>query len=322
MGLKFLRSKRTRKSSRPADAVLTADLHLTSKTPVSRTDNYIQAQERKLLFLQELSQQNNDCPILCAGDVFDHWKASPWLCSWAHHYLPNTFITIPGNHDLPMHSLAEYEKSALSLLETVGGQISVLRNDSVFSSKGIEVIGVPFGELEGFTPARAITPQRVTARILLIHELIWPGNRPGWANNSYTADEILDRFGDYFDLIVSGDNHQSFVIEGEGGSLLVNPGSMMRSTISQSDFQPHCYLYYASENKVIRADFPIEQNVHKSDLLDGRKDREERITAYIEKLSDNWDKGLSFKDNLEAFFQENKTPRKVREIIWQYLETK
>ena len=68
-----------KKIKKSADAILTADIHLTDKTPVSRTDDYIQAQERKLKFLAGLSQENDNCLILCAGDVFDHWKASPFM---------------------------------------------------------------------------------------------------------------------------------------------------------------------------------------------------------------------------------------------------
>jgi len=55
--------KRTRKA-RAADAILISDLHLTDKTPVSRMDDYIEAQKRKLEFLKKLSKENNNCPIL------------------------------------------------------------------------------------------------------------------------------------------------------------------------------------------------------------------------------------------------------------------
>ena len=299
----------------PANAILVADLHLTSKTPISRTDNYIQAQERKLKFLRELSQKNNNCPVLCAGDVFDHWKASPWLCSWAHRFLPDNFVTIPGNHDLPMHSIKEYDKSALSLLETVE-RLTVLKNENMVIYD-MEIAGVPFGELENFSPPKTITKKR--AKILLLHELIWPGKRPIWAKHSYSASEILDRFGEHFDLIVSGDNHQSFVIK-EDDCILVNPGSIMRSTAAQLDFQPRCYLFWAEKKMISAVNFPIEQEVHKIDYLTEKKERDKRISAYIEKMNDNWEKGLSFQDNLRAFFQENKTPRKVRELIWEHLE--
>jgi hypothetical protein len=157
--------------------------------------------------------------------------------------------------------------------------------------------------------------------ILLIHELVFPDKRPGnWGKEGYTATEILERYGDLFDLIVSGDNHQSFVVN-KGGYLLVNPGSMMRITTDQKDFKPRCYLYYANSNTVEPVYFPIEENVHDISHIKHKNERDERIIAYIERMRGGWEVGLSFKKNLEAFFSENKTPRKVREIIWQALET-
>lgn len=309
--------KRTKKP-KIADAILTADLHLTNKQPISRTDDYIQAQENKLRFLWQLSRDNDNCPVLCAGDVFDFWKASPWLCTWAHCSLPQNVIAIPGNHDLPMHAMVEYDKSALFLLEVVGGKITVLKEEDSVQLGKMTVFGVPFGRMEHYTPPGGRKKKR---QILLLHELIWPKKKPTWAGYSFSAEEVLDEFGEYFDLVVSGDNHQSFVVEGDD-CVLVNPGSMMRSTADQLDFKPRCYLYYAEDNTVIPAYFPIEENVHTLEHLTSKKERDERISAYIERLSNNWEGGLSFQDNLQAFFNENNTPRKVRELIWQQLETK
>lgn len=311
------RIRRTNKPNKTATAILTADLHLTARTPISRTDDYIAAQKNKLRFLWDLSLENGNCPILCAGDVFDYWKASPWLCSWAHCSLPRNMIAIPGNHDLPMHSMNEYDKSALFLLEVVGGAITVLKGDDCYISN-MEVMGVPFGELEKWQPPETRGRRK---RALLLHELVWPGKKPEWAGRSYSAEELLDRFEDEFDLIVTGDNHQSFVVEGED-CLLVNPGSMLRRTADQAEFQPCCYLYYAEDNTVKPAFFPIEKGVHTLSHLTDKKERDERIAAYIERISNSWEGGLSFRDNLLEFFEKNNTPRKVREIVWQHLEDK
>lgn len=309
--------KKIKRTNKIANAILTADLHLTTRTPISRTDDYIKAQENKLKFLQELSEKHNNCPVICAGDVFDHWKASPWLCSWAHSHLPHNLITVPGNHDLPMHSISEYDKSALHLLENVGGRVVVL-NKEILLIENLEIAGISFGQAGNciFTSSEVVAERR----ILILHELIWPKSRPKWASNSYTALDILERYGDEFDLIVTGDNHQSFVVERDN-SILVNPGSMMRMNADQMDVEPKCYLYYADTNSVRPVKFPIEKDVHRTDHLIGRKERDERIDAYINQISNSWEGGLSFKDNLEAFFKENNTPRKVREIIWQHLET-
>jgi DNA repair exonuclease SbcCD nuclease subunit len=305
--------KRTKKR-KPADAIIVSDLHITESTPISRTDDYIHAQENKLKFLRTLKMKNNDCSILCSGDVFDYWKASPWLCSWAYRHLPY-MITIPGQHDLPMHSLTHFEKSALSLLENVGRVNVLKRNTPPFITKTVlTVVGVPFGGLDSFEPP-SLPPG---GRILLLHEMVWK-KKPGWAVNAWTSAELLEKYGNYFDLIVTGDNHQSFT-DRKKECLLVNPGSMLRIGADQADFEPRCFLYYADENEAVPVPFPIEENVHSRKHLDKKKERDERIAAFIERIKDDWDTGLSFRDNLKAFFAENKIPRKVREIIWLHLE--
>lgn len=316
--------KRTAKKK--ADAILTSDLHLTESTPVSRTDNYWEAQKNKLRFLQDLSGKNGGCPVLCAGDVFDYWKASPWLCAEVYTHLPQTFIGIPGQHDLPMHSLDHYNRSALSLLEIAAEEsknrkLQILKKQTVVvgaSDNTLSITGIPFGKVEEFLKEADSLP--VAGRsILMLHELTWQGKRPAWDNSGYTDQELFDMFGEYFDLILTGDNHSSFVSK-RNGVTVVNSGSMMRITADQEDYRPRCYLYYAENNGVRPVFYPITENVHDRSHLDRKIERENRVAAYIERMSQNWEIGLSFRKNLESFFAENKVPRKIRELIWFYFE--
>ena len=320
--------KRAQKQQSKADAILTADLHLTDASPVSRTDDYMLAQTSKLRFLQALSDDNNHCPILCAGDIFHNWKASPWLSAWALTFLPKPMITIPGNHDLPMHSLEYYDKSGLSLLEKVSKNsntpfLTVLgpRGDTkTYIGKEIEVIGASFGQLKNMEIEQSANSCKT--RILMLHELVWPDARPGWGKaEDWSAPELTKKYGKHFDLILTGDNHQSFVYnDDKNNCLLVNPGSMMRMTADQADYQPWCYLYHAEDNEVTPIKYPIKKEVHNRDYIDQKNDRDERIAAYIERMNHDWKISLSFPNNLQAFFAENDTPTKVREIIWQHLE--
>jgi len=307
-----------------ADAILVSDLHLTESTPVSRTDDYLAAQRGKLQFLQYLSDQN-ECPVLCAGDVFDHWKASPWLCSEAFLYLPHSFIGIPGQHDLPMHSLEHYSKSALSLVEIAAKEsktraFQILKGSTIFNK--LHITGVPFGELKKFISERSFVQgqgQSHGKKILMLHELIWQRKRPAWDEGSWTDQEILESFNGYFDLILTGDNHIGFITRRKD-LILVNPGSMMRKTADQEDYKPRCYLYYAKENEIRPAFFPIEDGVHNREHIDRKREREDRVAAYIERMNTTWEIGLSFEKNLEVFFSENKVPRKIVELIWHYFE--
>ena len=295
------------------DAIIISDLHLSDSTPSSRVDNYIEAQKEKLLFIQELSNKYNKCPILCAGDVFDYWKASPWLCHFALKYLPQPLITIAGQHDLPLHSLESYEKSALSLIESIAENIIVLKEDAISLQNNLHIIGRSFGVGD----SKNLKPDEQGKRnILMIHDLIWQNNRPEWDKGHGTDIDILKRYGKEFDLIITGDNHKPYVTEYEN-SILVNPGSMLRKNIDQVEHLPRCYLYYADTNSVESIYLPIKKNVHSQDHVKKEKGKDERILAYIQKMKNDKQIGLSFKNNLNIFFKENNTPKKVREIIWQ-----
>jgi len=232
-------------------------------------------------------------------------------------------ITVPGNHDLPMHNYQYYSKSALALLEKVRpAGICILKNNGIDINK-LQVIGSPFGQLESFDAYNAeitsMGSSRVRRRVLVLHEMVFKKRRPTWAPNSLLAKDLIERYGDEFDLIVTGDNHETFTEEIDG-VLLVNPGSMLRITADQADFQPYCYLYYAEENEVHPVRFPIQTGVHNREHLDKEQERDGRIAAYIEQINKDWDAGLSFRRNLWAFFEENKIPKKVREVIWEHLE--
>jgi len=99
------------------DRILTSDLHLREDAPICRTDDFWKAQWIKVNFIKKL-QEKYQCPVLCAGDVFHHWKPSPYLISEAIKYLPNDFKAIYGQHDLPQHNIQLHHKSGLDTLKT------------------------------------------------------------------------------------------------------------------------------------------------------------------------------------------------------------
>ena len=79
-------------------------------------------------------------------------------------------------------------------------------------------------------------------------------------------------------------------------------------------------MYYAESNTVEPVYLPIEDGVLDRTHRDKVQERDERLSAYIERMGMNWEVGLSFRQNLEAFFQENNTPKKVVELIWSHME--
>ena len=288
------------------DAILTADIHLTETTPISRTDNYIEAQDRKLAFLKQLETQY-DCPVIDAGDIFDYWKASPWLIARAYKNLPSEIYIIPGNHDLPEHSMQQYEKSALHVLEVA---LAIRRlSKTPYDRRDFTIAGFAYGE----------KLEDVNADIVVIHDLVYEGNPP-WPNAVGYQPKDLFKIFTKPRLILTGHYHMALVAKSKDGRLVVNPGSMMRMTIVQKDYKPRCYLYNFDDNEVEPVYFPIEEEVFDDRHIVEPKEKEERLSAFIEKLNMEWDLRLSFRANLETFFKKNKVNKKVEELIWQSLE--
>lgn len=298
---------------RKASAILVSDLHIREKTPICRTDDYLKAAEHKYKWLSEL-QQEHDCPILCGGDVFDHWRPSPWLMAWALRNLPDNIMTIPGQHDLPAHNLENIDRSGIQVLSDAKKITLITDPNKDFCNIGkYEVVGYPWGApwntmVEGL-------------KIALIHYGVYEDkpHYPGAENSGGTAKSVIKKLSG-FDLILSGDNHLSFTCK-VGNQLLVNPGSFMRTTASQADFKPSVYLWYADTNTMERVFVPIEKNVICRDHIDSVEERDERLEAFISRLDNNIEISVSYRENIKAYLAKNKISKAVTDIIWEVMES-
>ena len=275
-------------------AILTSDWHLRETTPTCRTDNFWESQWKKVDFVAEL-QRYYDCLVFHAGDLFHHWKPSPYLLSMTMEHLPDQFFTVYGQHDLPNHSLELKEKSGIYVLESANW-LTVL--DS--ASWGQKPVNASM-EIEG-------------KKILVWHNFTYVGKEPWPGCSAPQAHALLHKYKD-FSLIVTGDNHQSFTSRGIDGNLLVNPGSLMRQSADQMDFKPKVYLWYAEDNIVQTVEVPIEQGVITREHIDRVQDRDNRIDAFISKLDTDWKLTMDFDKNLEMFFEKNRVRKQVKEII-------
>ena len=290
-------------------AIITGDMHLRDDQPVCRTDDFLAAQTRKLKWLSELQQEYN-CPILDAGDLFHYWKPSPALLRYAINNLPDNMITIPGNHDLPSHSMELYEKSGLAVLQAAG-KVEVL----IDKPSGIrEALFHPFPWGSEITPLDTDYIRKDIRNIALCHIMTYQGRKPFPGCKDPGAGALLRNTKGY-DLIITGHNHTPFIIEDEG-RLLVNPGSLMRTTAAQIDHKPRVYLYYAEDNTVEPVFVPIEDNVITREHIDTTEHRDGRIDAFISRLSDEVETGLSFEHNLESYFSKNRIRQGVQDLVW------
>jgi predicted phosphodiesterase len=284
--------------NKKADLILGADFHIREDIPSCRTDDFLPTLMGKLWWLKRL-QKEHECPVLHAGDLFHHWKPSPYLLSLTMSMLPEQFYTIYGQHDLPQHNWQKREYSGIHTLE--------------MAKKLIVLPGVHWGQ----KPEDLSFPIK-GRKILVWHKMVWQGVKLWPDQTDPSAMAILRKYPEY-DLILTGDNHKPFVEEYEG-RLLVNPGSLTRQTAAQMDHKPRVYLYFADNNSISPAFLPIEDAVVRRDHIDQREERDERLEAYISRLNTDWTVDLSFERNLGEFFRANDIGQDVQKLVYKAIE--
>lgn len=278
-----------------ADAVLCADLHWRPDIPISRTDDYQAAQFKKIDFIDKLAQDHN-CPIYVAGDVFHKARSNKAFEISLINTLQAEWIAIPGNHDLPGHNEEKLFDSSLGILQAAGSVF-------VFPQRLESVLVI----------ANAAKDRTIG----MIHKLVHGDVKitAGDKVISYSAKKLLKENPEC-DIIVSGDNHQTFFVR-EKGRLLVNPGSMMRMTADQQNHKPSVFLYYADDNTVEQVFLPIEKDVISREHIDKVAKNNKRLDTFIQKMNDQFELSLSFEKNIEAYFKTNDTREPVKDIVWE-----
>ena len=291
--------KRKETNKRPL-AIFTADWHLREDQPVCRTDDFQKEQWNKIQFIKDL-QNKYDCLVLHAGDLFHHWKPSPYLLSKTIEHLPNNFWTVAGNHDLPQHNMELIEKSGIFTL-IKAGKINLL--------SGCHWGGVP-------DIPRSLAFPTTEETVLVWHVMTWKGNTPYPNCPDPDCFRLLRKYKE-FDVLLTGHNHQSFTAE-QDGRLLVNPGCITRQEADQTNHKPCIYLWYG-ETDIQQIFLPHNRGVISREHIELQQKKTDRIDAFITRLNSEWESTISFEDNLERFFASNDIETDVKDIIYKSIE--
>jgi DNA repair exonuclease SbcCD nuclease subunit len=289
------------------DLILCSDFHLREDIPTCWTGDFQAEQWDSMDFIKNLQKKYN-CPVIMAGDVFHHWKASPWLLTETIKHLPAKFFPCLGQHDLPQHNIDLVNKSGFGTLR----EAEYFKTASDWELD-VDIYFCHFGQIP---PTKV---DRRTKHILVWHRMVFHKEKPYPDCPSELSATLTIRKFPQFDLLLFGDNHKSFSVT-YGDQLLVNPGSLTRQTADQMDFQPRVALWYAETNTIDWVNIPIQQGVISREHIERKEERNTRIDAFISKLDTDWKAEMSFEDNLEIFMKKNNTREAVQEIIYKSLE--
>jgi len=302
--------------------LITGDWHLRWKAPRWRRDDYFKAQQQKILQIFDIVDEEKCSVILQPGDFFDSHdtpafviaKYIKWLKKWNSDGLIKLFA-VRGQHDLRYHS-KNTDNTPLAIMEAAG-VLDILRDDEGHPlAHNIYLYGCHWNTEE--IPTSLDDPADI--KILLMHKMVikdkklWPGQ-----DGYLVANHFLKNHP--FDLIVTGDNHKSFMVE-KKGRYLVNCGSLMRSGIDQVDHQPVVYVYDTDDKslKSIPLNIKPVEEVFDIDGVDKQIERDEKMDAFIDGMKlDTEDFGLDFLANLRGAMSDTKYVS-AKKIIDDFLE--
>jgi len=298
--------------------VITADIHFRESVPACRQGSFEEYHAEflsKLSYVQSLLKK--DGYILDGGDLFDHWKPSPWLISEAMMELDyERVITVPGNHDLPGNNAELLGKSGLNVLEK-SGVIKIAGKSPIQLPNGkVNVYGAGYGE-------EIPTPLKVKGirNVLLCHESICH-DEPELEEHGFSpASKFLEKYMMNYDLIICGHNHKQFALNARekigGICSVVSPGSLMRMSINHEHIEPSVYIWDSKTGKLRSEKIPHQKDC----FIETRANPEKKIdfVKFIRSLN-RYKTDLKFEANVERFLKKNKVEKETENLLWEVIE--
>jgi predicted phosphodiesterase len=268
--------------------IAVGDLHLTTVKPKRRVDNYWETQWNKMNYIMKTAKEVGASAILQPGDFFDSHKANNYLKQHIINWMNEKYrlsewtpiYCVFGQHDMRYHSVYT-DNTPLRVLEAAG-VVNMLDNEPAqFADEHnyVDIYGASWGQ-EMPVPLKK---EKDKLTLLVTHRMIYQEKLWEKQEDGERAYGILLRTK--FDVIVSGDNHQSFMVE-KGGRFLINCGSLMRMKSDQLEHRPCFYIINTKNRKVEKRYIPIQFSADVFDLekLKREKERNEKIEAFVSKL--------------------------------------
>ncbi len=308
--------------------IAAADLHIHNKVPKNRKGNYYNQVMTKFEHLLRITRRKSDNNILVvAGDFFDSpqvpYKVARLVLEVIQEYETNILV-VPGQHDLRYH-VSGLDNTPLGVLETAKAVTILKPKDNKVSFGGVSFVGAGWNE----------EPEE-KADVLVMHRMVtkkgelWPGQ-----TNYSTAHAIMRKYP-WADCILTGDNHLPHALRIKGGKenfsdhrLQVNCGSLVRSTKTQINFQPRCWIIDIHNWKAGPVKIPIEPAKDVFDFAqitieEMKKESKEvaaaKIAEFVDTLPQDQKEKPNFKKILKNIVDQIEPKDSVKTIIRETME--
>jgi hypothetical protein len=299
-------------------ALLVSDLHLQLETPVARNEKSWTKHMAQAFGQLRARARELDVPIICAGDVFDHWKAAPELINFAMDYLPEMHA-IPGQHDLPLHNYDDIQRSAYWTLV----KAKIIHHlepgiPTIFPSPG----NYPDLFVHAFPWGKEVTPNPSVDRglhLAVIHSFIWrpQAGYPG-ASKESKLDNWRTRLKGY-DTALFGDNHRPFV-GAAGQTIVFNHGTFFLRKSDERSISPHFGVLMSDgdvhlEHQDVQTAWGDMENIKAAEALNSGDIR--NLVSQLEELGST---GLDYVDAVAMYVETHEVPKPVKEIIVKIIQ--
>lgn len=296
-------------------AVLCSDIHLQSKPPLARAGepDWFKAMKRPLDELRHLQTKHN-VPIICAGDIFDYWKSSPELISFAVEHLPK-MVVVAGQHDLPYHSYPDIYKSALWTLSLIG-RVVIMSPGQPYRFDSFTATGFPWG----FPITKTKDKKRgEMLQLAVVHAYCWTKHYCfEGASDSFRLSNYRSQLKECgYNAAVFGDNHKGFLSDGNDDPPIpvLNSGAMMRRRSDEKSYRPQVGLLMSDGSISL---FPL--NVSQDVFVENVKDVEHaetamEMSAFMKELEDIRDSDLDFAERVRQKLEQSDVGPRTRKVI-------
>ncbi len=313
--------------------LITGDLHLRTRRPQSRMDEYfVETCQNKLRQILEIYMKQECDVLIQPGDFFDSPNPSGELVVWAinqliymirrckHKNRSFCLVTVHGQHDLSYHSEKSIRRSILSILEAAN-TINCLREEK--HDYGLALfIGASFGQTPPLAPEFPKSRfennlGHTLSKVLVAHTMV--GDKPLWPGHDLTEPEQYVKKHPGYDLYVLGDYHYPFSKKVDN-AWVINAGCMLRLTSSERDRQhrPKVVVFDTEVGEPVDIYLDVEPASEVFDMTKIEEKAKDGLSfeGFIDRLKDTGSIGVNFRENLVAYFEQNKTDKNVKKLVW------
>jgi DNA repair exonuclease SbcCD nuclease subunit len=304
--------------------MVVSDIHLSHNPPAAREaeSDWYGAMERTLNELKELIEQCHNPPLICCGDVFDRWNSPPELINFALKHLPIMYA-VPGQHDEPHHRYEDLRKSAYQTLVEAGRIVNLLPGVPIMVSSSIGhrrrslcLVGFPYGfEVKPF-----VGDADGALKVAVVHSYVWTAE-----DNSYPGAPKEKRLAKYrkalkgYDVALFGDNHQRFMAESDGCTVL-NCGTLIRRKTDERRLKPMVGMLQDDGSLSFLHLRSAAEDKFTEGVAEPDGESVVNTTRFLKELEQLDEMEFDFVEVVKRFIDSNKLSERARRVLVEVME--